>query len=238
MNSTTFTLFKIAVAVGVMPSHQEIPIQTMQNILQTLKDQVGISRCTFWQIHEQSQECEIIAGLPVGDHGIGKKYLLTEHRDILFIVKSSESFNFIKNPYKNELTYYFRDMVEEKKINSIGYFRAFYSPSADNEEQNKKNGEVLGVLVIDACGDKNTLDLDEQNACRIAADLIAARLISFEDFLIVLYREWEDNVKNPITVIGGLARRLQKIAEITENLKLKEYSLKIIEEIEKMEKNI
>jgi hypothetical protein len=228
MNPNSVILFKIASMVGGIPAN---------NVLQTLKDLLGISRCTFWQVCEQLQECEIITGLPLEDHSnsIGKKYILAEHPDIKFIANSQESHNLIENPRENKLTRYFCGIIEEKGINAIGYFRVFYSFLSDDEKKEKKG---MGVLVVDACGKKTTLDPDELNQCRTAAKLIAARLVSFEDFLLVLYNEWEDAVRNPATVIGGLARRLQKIAETTENIKLKEYSLKIKEEVEKIEKNV
>ncbi len=232
-------LFKIATMVGEIPAHQEIPAQTMQNILQILKDLLSISRCTFWQVHEQFQECEIIAGLPLGDHGIGKKYLLEEHPDIHFIANSSESTNLINDPRENKLTRYFRGIVEEKEINAIGYFRVSRSLLPSDEKKDKK---ITGVLVIDSCGKKNTLEPDESNLCRTAASLIASRLVSFENFLLVLYNEWEDVIRNPATAIGGLSRRLEKMLEMAETPNRKEeikgYLKRIKEEIEKMEKNI
>ena len=173
-------LLKIASTVGEIPAHQEISSQTMLNVLRTLKDLLGVSRCTFWQIHEQ--ECEIISGLPLEDHGIGKKYSLIEHPDILFISNSPKSINLINNPYENELTRYFCGIIKEKEINAIGYFRGSHSLASNDEKKDKK---VKGALVIDACGKKNTLETDELNLCRMAANLIVSRLVSFEDFLLV-----------------------------------------------------
>lgn len=237
MNPNTTALLKIAAAVGEILPHQEISNQTILNVLETLKNVLNITRCTFWQIHDQSQECEIIAGLPSEEHGndIGKKYLLKEHPDISFIIGSLGEFSLISDPYENKLTRYFHDLIEGKQINAIGYSRVSYSPQFKDGNKGRK---ITGILVVDASGEKITLNLDEQNLCRTVAKLIASRLVSFEDFLLVLYNEWEDAIRNPATAIGGWTRRLEKVLENEKNPKIKEYLGRIIQEVKKMEMNI
>lgn len=205
-------LLEIAQKVGNLPAHQEIPTNTMGEILQVLRHSLGIERCTFWQIH--GPECEITTGIPIEAHGIGKKDELKNHPDIEHVVNLVNGINLIEDPLENPLTAYLRKTIEQNGINAILYI--LISESG-----------IKGAIVVDATGKKKTFNESEIRLSQTAGGLVAARVVSYDQFFIVLWQKLQefslqdlrDELINPLQVIGGYSKRiLKKLKEAEKNL--------------------
>ena len=196
------TLLEIAQKIGNFPTYQETFAQTTLKILEVLCNCLKIKRVTFWQIHDS--DCQIIAGIPVGAHGIWKRDSISNHLDIEYIVNSKNYIHLIENPQTNPLTVYFRKIIEHNEINAILYILIA--------------GEIKSLIVIDAINEKKTFQYEEIELCRIAGRLIAAKIVSYDFFLETLWKEinWiciqdlRHQLMNPVQVIGGFGKRIAK----------------------------
>jgi len=200
----SIALFMIGQKIISMPKGQEISANTMHEILKILRDTLGnVERITFWRIEGDS--CQIIAGIPLDKHGIGKKYELKEHPDIEFAVNSPKHFNLIENPAVNSLTDYdhFRDAIKENEVNAILYI---------------VTEDKTGVIVVDATGQRQTFALGDAKLCEKLARLIAARLVSYEEFAMLLVQmiqdipiqQFRDQIINRVVPLDGYVKRLKK----------------------------
>ena len=153
-----------------------------------------IERCTIYRIFNIDNErwCEITAGVPVKEHGIGLKEELNKHPDIQNVVKS-QKITIIDNPEENPLTLHFVEIVRLKKTNSI-----LYIPVSE---------EI--VLVADATKEKRNFGAEEIEFCSNVGRILSLVFKRIQADL----EEWRDLTINPATSIGGWAKRISEMAQ-------------------------
>lgn len=137
-------------------SVQEVQQKTVAALAEILKAE----RCVIFKI--DGDFCEIVAGIPNEEHGIGLRELLSKHPDVAQVVKGRKVL-LIANPLENPLTSYFLPAIKEKAINQILYW-----PIKNETKQN-----VIGVIVVDAVGDKEKFSDKEISCCGEVCDLIS-----------------------------------------------------------------
>ncbi|MBI4919931.1 GAF domain-containing protein [Candidatus Azambacteria bacterium] len=191
-----------------------------------------IERCSIFKVSEDFQRVCLIAAEPRDGHGLGMNFLLDELKAVKKIVEDGK-YHVINNPIDNELTIASRDLIYYKCINAI-----LFVPFIAGEK-------VIGVIAIDATGEKKGFYEEEICFCLNIANLIGLLLerdmllkkeAEKENLLILsrLVDEAADRLRNPLTAIGGFARRLAKKSA---GSLFQEEIATIIEEVEKMEAN-
>ncbi len=100
--------------------------------------------CVLFEIYRRNGVlvCEIVAGVPEDEHKIGLIDPLEKHPDIEEAVRLKEM-TIIFNPDQHPLTQYFSGIIREKNIRQIVYLPLLVKDS------------VVGVIVIDFCGEKS-----------------------------------------------------------------------------------
>ena len=196
-------------------------------------------RCCIYVVEEnKNKHFSLIAGYPLEFHGIGKSFSFTEHLPLKKVLEEKNPLlieDIKKNPLLNE---------EQKKWSqgaetiSILFVPIIFSQ------------EVLGVIVLDIAGkeeiSKKEISFVQQIASHIAWAVNNAQ--AYEKLekkeeelakavrLATLGEEWlklAHELRNPLTTLGGYARRL--LDSFPDNDSRKEKTEIIIEETEKME---
>src|SRR4030042_2785248 len=194
----------------------KIPI--LQQLTQKLSEILEVQRCVIFKIIDDNPAAglvEITAGVPVEEHGIGLKEPLINHPDIAEALKSGTTMR-IKNPEASSLTSYFRGIIKKKGMKEI-----LYTPIISN-----LNGKTVGMIVIDAVGEKAEFSKEEEDFCSEVGELIA-RLIEREDILI---QQMRDMIINRIAALGGFIGRMNKLAQ-----NIDESARMILDEFKKIE---
>jgi GAF domain-containing protein len=118
----------------------------------------------------------------------------------------------ITDPWQDKRTWHSRELIYHRGINAI-----LFVPILAQDE-------VIGVIVIDATGDKKTLTQEEICFCVVLSNLVGVilerDLIHKERgeekalmFLGEAAAEAAHRLRNPLVVIGGFARRLAKLKD-------------------------
>lgn len=241
MSIYSAALLEIAFKVHDQP-HQQLTSTTMQDILQILQKVLGGTercQCTYWRII--GSECEIVAGVPLERHGVGKIFPLVEHHDIQHVIEllkteleGNVSF-IIDNPLTHPLTAYFREKIEKEKINAT-----FYNGVKQDEAVNQEEISCV-IFVVDAIGKKIAFESDEEELCKSIGKLFASLNVSYDEFLLTLdlllqeisLQDWRHFLLNRLETIGGLSdrlrKKLQKFKENPENINIASLDAALIE---------
>ncbi|MBI4709414.1 MAG: GAF domain-containing protein [Candidatus Portnoybacteria bacterium] len=193
-------LMKIAKVIIADYSFERIPFGVVDAIALALEAE----RCTIYRIFHRDGErnglcCEISAGTPPKEHGIGLCESLSQHPDIGRVFREKIPIT-IDSPKNDPLTRHFWDMVSKKNINQILYVPIL-------------NQEVHGVIVLDATGEKEYFRPEEIDFCCQAANLIAL-IIDRDKFFHQGLNELRDDVLNRLTVLAGFTRRTSEYMKI------------------------
>lgn len=196
----------------------KVPIQ--QQMVQKLSQILDVKRCVVFKIFSQNsgeEWCEITAG--VGGHGLGLREPIVKHPDLEEIIKIKKIL-VITDPKENPLTSHFRAIIEKENITQILYLPLI------SELEAKLEAKTIGIIVIDATGEKQEFSPDEIEFCAEVGELISL-IIGQEEILI---QEMRDEILNRIVPLGGFARRIDKLTkEFSSNVKI------IIEETQRVE---
>ncbi|MDO8592709.1 MAG: GAF domain-containing protein [bacterium] len=169
--------------------------KTYQGIFQHVADEVArvleVDRCVIYKINGAS--CEIIAGTPQHAHGIGLTDDLELHPDIRAAMES-DKIMIITSPLSDSRTAHFLKTVELHDINQI-----LYAPV-------RHEGNVTGVIVLDASKDKRKFTSEEVVFCLDVAESIAFILKRDE----AIYQSVRHDVINPVVMLGGLGRLVHR----------------------------
>jgi len=182
-------ILKVVKAIIESITWQEIFNQAAEQITHNLE----VERCTIYRIFNKDGQywCEIVAGVPVKEHGIGLKEELVKHPDIQAAVDSQEN-KIINDPEVNFLTSHFREIILDKRINQILYIPA--------------SKEI--VAVVDATKEKKCFSSEEIEFCSDVGQILALVFNRIQTDL----QEWRHLAINPISVIGGYAKRIVEAA--------------------------
>lgn len=214
-----------AVILGLIEQSQ---ITLQQKVVEKFSEILAPTRClifkTFFFLNENKPWCEITAGVPFEEHGIGLTEPLSNHPDVEVAVQTQETF-IIKNPRENPLTSHFHSTIEDKNINQILYIPVKYI------SQLRKEKMVKVVIVVDAIKEKKEFQPEEIEFCNGVGELISL-ILDREGTLIQAMR---DLIINRITSLGGFALRLEKLAEsCPTDKKCQEYVKIILDEVKKI----
>jgi len=171
----------------------------------------------------------LVAGEPKNQHGVGMKFSFTDLGAVKEVI-GIKSYLLITEPWQDKRTWHSRELIYHRGINVI-----LFVPILAQDE-------VIGVIVIDATGERKTFTEEEIYFCVVLSNLVGVIL---ERDLIHKEREEEKTLmflgqaaaeaahrlRNPLVVIGGFARRLAKLKDPL----CQDYASHIIEGADKMD---
>jgi len=200
-------ILKVIKAIIEGNTFGEIARRATEQITQNLQ----IKSCVIYRIFDKDgqQWCEIAAGVPSGEHGIGLKEELNKHPDIQAIV-DSQKITIDDDPQNNPLTLRFREIIRTRKINQI-----LYIPITK---------EI--VLVVNATEEKNSFGTEEIDFCFNVGQILSFVFGRIQADL----QEWRHQTINPVASIGISAKRISE--RISELIKI------LNEEVQKLQQNI
>lgn len=180
-------ILQVMRAVGTEKTYQGI----FQHIAEKVSAILEVERCVIYKINGAS--CEIIAGTPQHVHGIGLTEGLELHPDIRSAMES-DKIMIITSPLSDSRTARFSKTVELYDINQI-----LYAPI-------RHEGDVVGVIVLDASKDKRKFTSEEVDFCLDVAESIAFILKRDE----AIYQGMRHDIVNPVTMLGGLGKLVHR----------------------------
>jgi GAF domain-containing protein len=177
--------------IGAIVAEENI----QQQIAEELAQIMGLERCVIFRVYHQMATghlCQIVAGTPIGEHGVGFVDLLASHPDLQEVYTNREPMHVTK-PLESQYTSYFHYIIEQKKISEI-----LYLPLITGSSKKK----VRGIIVLDAV--EMIFDEGDIDFCVSIGRLISMTLDREE----VLYEKWRDRLLNPTVGLGGFAQRI------------------------------
>lgn len=197
----------------------ENPIQ--QKIVEKLAEVLGAKSCIIFRTFnyitdsEREKRCKLIAGVPLEEHTIGYESNIERHPDIKDAINTKEKFFVIAEPRRDERCYYFKEIIERKRIVEI-----LYVPLCTEINGDRK---IEGVIVIDKMlDDGKQFDEEEIEFCCQIAEFLAT-IINIEQGLMNYIR---DLMLNPVVVAGGFLKQIEEKIKI------------IRSDVEKIEKRV
>jgi transcriptional regulator with GAF, ATPase, and Fis domain len=171
---------------------------TLQSLSQKISEELDVTRVVIFKLRDDGT-IELVAGIPKDEHecDFGRGESITNHPDIKDAVASGRRVTRISNPRESLFTQYFRGIVEQRDIAEILY--ALVS---------SLDGKVIGVVVIDAVGEKSFSE-SEIRFCGYVAELITY-IIDCEEGAI---QDMRDVVINKAIPLRVMALRLKKQTE-------------------------
>lgn len=178
----------------------------IKNVFQHTAEQiariVGVKRVVIYQIHfhwnKDWRKCEIVAGTPPEEHGIGITDLLKDHPDIESVVNRQNA-ELIVQPLTDLRTAHFQKIIESRNIEQILYVPVTI--------ENK----ILGVIVLDADEQKGFISKQEIVFCAEIGELIALTILRSQNLL----DEFRDQIINSIADLGRTAELMLEAALAT-----------------------
>jgi len=190
---------------------------------------LGVKRCAIFKVFPETEVAALVAGEPKDEHGVGMKFSFKDLEALKEVV-AIKSYLLITEPSQDRRTWHSRELIHHRGINAI-----LFVPILARDE-------VIGVVVIDATGEKKTLSEEEIYFCVVLSNLVSLilerdlihREREEEKTLILLGQaaaEAAHRLRNPLVVIGGFARRLTKL----EDPLCQDYASHIVEGADKMD---
>jgi hypothetical protein len=216
----------IKIFIAVHPNNSKCEKSIQQKILEKLAEILQIQSCILFRIFAKQPErktyCKITAGVPITEHKIGLEEELQKHPDIEDAIKNKERFMRITNPAQDWRCYYFKGIIENKKITEILYAPLLAEVSGEKI--------IKGVIAIDrTIDDGRKFNEEEIEFCCQVAELLTI-IITREKIII---DEIRDSILNRIVSVGGLSDRLRKLINkiLTDGEELKS----VLEEVKMLE---
>ncbi len=174
-----------------------VPIQ--QKIVEELSSLLRVRRCIVFKFFSKPEGmyCQIIAGIPMEEHGIGMVDLLDNHPDIKGVFQNGKIV-ICDDPRSDPLTDYFKQTIETKNIVQI-----LYIPLRQGDKK------IKGLIVIDITNndDREKKFSDEEiKFCSVVGKLIA-KILEREEILNMTI---QDEFSNRIVSLRGFVLRMKK----------------------------
>jgi len=204
---------------------EEKPIH--QLIVEKLAKILKVERCVEFLLYpdpesERGVLCELIAGTPEKDHGIGRIDPITDHNDLEAVLENGGTI-IVENPAQDERTIYFLPTIMNKRISNILYVPIKFKRRTG---LGTKEYEVMaGIIVIDATGERIFTPLEIEFSS-VIGELIG-KIINREERLIQKVR---DLYYNKLSTMNGFITRWEKLFT-----KYNEYVRMFNEELKKEE---
>jgi len=200
----------------------------LNQIIKILK----IERCSIFRVSPDLEEVNLVAGEPKGKHGIGMKFKFDELDQIREVIET-KSRSLILNVALDPRTKETKALIDSEGIAAMLLIPLL------------ARGEVIGVIVADATGERKGFSEEEMYFCltlsNLASLLLERDLMQKEkaekETLMILGQaaaEAAHRLRNPLQIIGGYARRMQKI----EDSQFKDYSERIVDEVSRLERTV
>ncbi|OGZ34728.1 MAG: hypothetical protein A2Y98_02910 [Candidatus Portnoybacteria bacterium RBG_19FT_COMBO_36_7] len=134
-------------------------------IVKEVSEHLEIPRCLIYRIQTRNRVrwCEIVAGVPQGEHEIGLSDPLSKHPDIEAATEGKQTVE-INEPLGDERTKHLRPIIENKQINSI-----LEVPIVSGKE-------AIGVIVLDATQEKEGFSSEEKSFCYDVSRIVGCLL--------------------------------------------------------------
>jgi len=204
---------------------EEKPIH--QLIVEKLAKILKVERCVEFLLYpdpesERGVLCELIAGTPEKDHGIGRIDPITDHNDLEAVLEDGRTIN-IENPALDVRTKYFLPTIINKQISNILYVPIKFKRRTGFPD---KEIEIMaGIIVIDATRYRKFTPLEVEFSS-VIGELIG-KIINREERLIQKVR---DLYYNKLSTMNGFITRWEKLFT-----KYNEYVRMFNEELKKEE---
>ena len=221
---------KLEALVEIYEKINKLEFEEMLEFLihQTIET-LGVKRCAIFKVFPEPEVVALVAGEPKDEHGVGMKFSFKDLGALKEVV-GIKSYLLITEPWQDKRTWHSRELIYHRGINAI-----LFVPILAQDE-------VIGVIVIDATGERKTFTQEEIYFCVVLSNLVGVIL---ERDLIHKEREEEKTLmflgqaaaeaahrlRNPLVVIGGFARRLAKLKDPL----CQDYASHIIEGADKMD---
>ena len=197
-------------------------------IHQTIETLV-VKRCAIFKVFPGPELVALVAGEPKDQHGVGMKFSFEDLGAVKEVV-GTKSYLLITEPWQDKRTWHSRELIYHRGINVI-----LFVPILARDK-------VIGVIAIDATGERKTFTEEEIYFCVVLSNLVSLILArdlihkerEEEKTLILLGQaaaEAAHRLRNPLVVIGGFARRLAKLKDPV----CQDYASHIIEGADKMD---
>jgi signal transduction histidine kinase len=185
--------------------------EMLEFIIHQTIETLGVKRCAIFKVFPEPEVVVLLAGEPKNEHGVGMKFSFKDLGAVKEVI-GIKSYLLITEPWQDKRTWHSRELIYHRGINVI-----LFVPILAQDE-------VIGVIVIDATGERKTFSEEEIYFCVILSNLVGVIL---ERDLIHKEREEEKTLmllgqaaaeaahrlRNPLIVIGGFARRLAKLKD-------------------------
>ena len=221
---------KLEVLIEIHDKINKLEFEEMLEFLihQTIET-LGVKRCAIFKVFPEAEIVALVAGEPKDEHGIGMKFSFKDLEALREVV-GSKSYLLITEPWQDKRTWHSRELIYRQGVNAI-----LFVPILARDK-------VIGVIVIDATGEKKTLTREEIYFCVIFSNwvgLILERDLIHKEreeektlmFLGQAAAEVVHRLRNPLVVVGGFARRLAKLKDPLSQ----DYASHIIEGVDKLD---
>lgn len=203
--------------------------EMLEFLIHQTVETLGVKRCAIFKVFPGPDLVALVAGEPKNEHGVGMKFSFKDLGAVKEVI-GIKSHLLITEPWQDKRTWHSRELISHRGINVI-----LFVPILAQDE-------VIGVIVVDATGERKTFTEEEIYFCVVLSNLVGVilerDLIHREReekktlmFLGQAAAEAAHRLRNPLVVIGGFARRLAKLKDPL----CQDYASHIIEGANKMD---
>jgi len=186
--------------------------------VKTISERLEVPSCLIYRVFKRESEawCKIVAGVPEGTHKIGWEGPIINNQSHLESVIKKKRLETISDLLNDSRTKHLSDEIRKKDIKAIMSDPLIEKGIAGEEK-------VIGILVLEACGEKEGFSTEEESFVFDAGKIIAHFISRDEIRDEIALRDFAHNIINPNQIMGGFARRLYeslvKIYELAEKCK-------------------
>ena len=212
-----------------------LSLEQMYNfIVDEIIEATGARRCSIFKVSGTQEEAVLIAGKPEGKHGINMRFFSGQLKCLEEVIKTKRPC-YVEFPFEDERTQPTRELIKDEHINKI-----LWVPL-------KTKDEVVSIIVVEPTDEKKELTKEDIAFCRLLSFFASSYLKrdiaedkkAEEEAMKILSRaalEFAHQIRNPLTVIGGFARRIIKgKEEIKDRALIKKLGI-ISKEVDRLEK--
>ncbi len=193
---------------------EEMSIRAVDRISKRLE----IPSCLIYRVFRRGSEIDgevwgrIVAGVPEGTHKIGWEGPIINNQPHLESAIRKKRLETISDLLNDSRTKYLSDEIGKKDIKAIMLDPLIEKGTAGEEK-------VIGILVLEACGEKEGFSAEEESFVFDAGKIIT-RFIGRDEIAL---RDFEHDIINPNQSMGGSIKRLHEpmagIYELAEKCK-------------------